>query len=121
MPGPGPVNTVWLGGSNTFTATILNSNTVLSIGSDAGAPFTINGGTLQLRGSGVTNLNLTPAIASSVAFDVNFAGNTFTIATNLTVAGSLTKLGTGMMVLERQQQHRRHGNSVRRRRECPKC
>ena len=95
-------NTVYLEGANTFSGATLNSNAVLSIsstGNIGGNTLLMSGGTLQIRGSGLTSLPFNPVIPGNLSFDVNYAGNTFNVASNLNLGGSLTKLGLGTLVL----------------------
>ena len=101
LPGTGATNTVALNGALNFPGGIVvNSNAVLSLKAPTLSSITLTNATLQVRGTAVTSLSgLNPAIAGNVIFDINNEGNVFTINPDLTVGGTLTKLGGGALVL----------------------
>ncbi|MFO0815768.1 MAG: autotransporter-associated beta strand repeat-containing protein [Gemmatales bacterium] len=89
--------------SNTYSGgTILNGGT-LSVSSNSnlgGGGLTFNGGTLQVTGTTFNNNSRSITWGTSGGgFDITSAANTFTVSQNLTSGGSLTKLGTGTLVL----------------------
>lgn len=103
--GGGTNNVVRLDGANNFTSAILNSNTTLSIGNELnvggpGAALTVNGGTLQVRG--YTQPGWSPSfanVAGNLVIDTTYLGEYLTVVSNMNVAGNLTKLSTGVLVL----------------------
>jgi autotransporter-associated beta strand protein len=90
-----------LEGALTFGAGIaVNSNGVLSLPAATASALTLNGGTLQVRGTTFTSLpSLNATLGGGSGFDINNAGNTFTVAGNLAVGGALNKAGAGTLVL----------------------
>ncbi|KUL94963.1 hypothetical protein DK26_12840 [Bosea sp. WAO] len=97
--------TLVLTGSNTYTGgTILSAGT-LSVSADAnlgaaGGALTLNGGVLQVTGTGLTQLSRSIVFgANGGGFDITDVGNTFTVSQALAGGGSLTKTGAGTLVL----------------------
>jgi len=102
----GTAGTLVLTGSNSYTGgTTLNAGT-LSIASDnaiggAASALTFQGGTLQLTGTGIANLDSHSVNWSTFSggLDINSAANIFTVSEALSGTGSLTKLGAGTLTL----------------------
>ena len=74
-------------GANTLTLTAANSYT---------GPTTISAGTLQFTGSGTLG---TGDVTNNGALLFNYASGTTTVANNIAGTGTLTKSGTGTLVL----------------------
>lgn len=95
---------------NTYTgATTINSGT-LAVSSatnlgDPTAPLVFNGGTLRINGATLTSLadlgrTVTFTATKNISFDIADAAHTFEVAQALDqTTGTLTKLGTGTLVL----------------------
>ena len=100
-------NTLTLTGTNLYTGPTTISSGVLSVAADAnlgnGNAVVFDGGTLQVTGTALTNLNthtVTGNATKTVALDINNAANTFTIGQALNqTTGGLTKVGAGNLVL----------------------
>ncbi|HQR41017.1 MAG TPA: autotransporter-associated beta strand repeat-containing protein, partial [Gemmatales bacterium] len=97
--------TLTLSGNNTYTGGTSISAGTLSVSSNSnlggiGGGLTFNGGTLQVTGTTFNNNSRSITWGTSGGgFDITSAANTFTVSQNLTSGGSLTKLGTGTLVL----------------------
>jgi len=115
--GGGPQSgTVLMNGANSFGGgaanTIIHSNAVLSIGGleaigGAGAGLTFSGGTLQVRGTSLVNLDnavvnwVSSATGNGIdgGLDINIPGNIFTVTNDINGYGITNKLGYGTLVL----------------------
>ena len=100
-------NTLTLTGTNLYTGPTTISAGVLSVAADANLgnanAVVFDGGTLQVTGTALTNLNTHTVIGNAtktVALDINNAANTFTISQALNqTTGGLTKVGAGTLIL----------------------
>jgi len=97
--------TTMLTGANTYGGGTTLKAGELSIGEYANLPatglLTFNGGTLQVTGIDVTNLDPYTVNWSSFngGFDVNNNANTLTVTNVIGGSGSLNKVGSGMLLL----------------------
>ena len=97
--------TVWLYGSNTYSGGTTISAGTLAIGGYsnllAGRALNISGGTLQVTGTQVTNLNAYSVNWANFngGLDVNSSANTLTVTNSIGGTGSLTKQGLGTLRL----------------------
>lgn len=96
-----------LSGTNTYLGGTTISGGTLAISTDANlghrnyTAMTINGGTLRVTGTSLNNLN-TRAVNWNTfngGLDIADANNTFTVASPISGAGSLTKSGVGTLAL----------------------
>ena len=101
-----------LAGSNTYTGGTTLLAGELSIASDAniGGPtsgITFAGGTLQVTGASLANLDSHAVNWSSFngGLDIASAANSFTVSESLAGTGSLAKLGPGTLVLAGTNSH----------------
>ena len=101
--GPG---TLVLATANSYSGgTILNAGelSIASLSEIGGASSGIdfNGGILGVTGTAITNLNSNSVNWSTFngGFDIGAAANTFSVSSNIGGTGSLTKLGSGTLVL----------------------
>ena len=111
ITGTGSLTKVGLGtltmlSNPTYTGGTILSNGTLSIGNGpniggAGASITFAGGTLQIRGVALNNLDAMTVNwgAFNGALDINNDGNTFLVTNNISGGGALTKTGNGLLVL----------------------
>ena len=107
LGGASPSGLVALAGANTITTgTTLNENGGLSIanpGNLGGGTLTINGGTIQIRDTAMTDFTGLTSVSTTIpgdfALDIASRGNTFSVPANLTLGGMLTKQGVGTLVL----------------------
>ncbi|MCS7032999.1 MAG: autotransporter-associated beta strand repeat-containing protein [Phycisphaerae bacterium] len=107
--GSGVVN---LTASNTFTGGIVLRQGAIGVSSSsnlgpAGNPITFQGGTLRINGNSLTSIDSRVVNWSSFSggIDVASASHTFSIASNLSGSGSLTKDGPGVLVLSGTNSH----------------
>ena len=97
--------TLILDGANTYTGGTFLDSGELSIASDAniGGPTSyieFDGGTLQVTGASLTNLDSHAVNWDSFDGGLDIAaGNTFTVSETISGSGGLTKLGSGTLVL----------------------
>ncbi|WP_167522270.1 autotransporter-associated beta strand repeat-containing protein [Brucella tritici] len=97
--------TLTLSGANTFTGNIGLISGTVSVSSDAalggnGSGINFNGGTLKVTGNSFNSTTRSMAWnAGGGGFDIDSAGNTFTVSQNLGAGGALTKTGAGTLVL----------------------
>ena len=100
------LGTLVLSGSNSYSGGTTLTGGELSIGTDsniggAGSTINFNGGTLQVTGTAITNLDSHIVNWGSFngGIDVNNAGNTFTVSEAIGGTGGLIKVGAGTLVL----------------------
>ncbi len=97
--------TVVLSGTSTISGGVILNGGTLSVSADAnlganGNGLTFNGGTLQVVGTTLTSTANHPLVSFTTGtFDINTAGNTFTINQQVNGTGTLTKIGPGTLVL----------------------
>ena len=97
--------TVTLSGINTYTGATTVTGGTLSVAADTNlgatsSTLTLDGGTLQVTGTAFNSTARNIALGSAGgSFDIADAGNTFTLSQALGGTGSLTKLGSGTLVL----------------------
>lgn len=97
--------TLTLSGANTFTGSIGLISGTVSVSSDAAlgdasGAINFNGGTLKVTGTSFKSTARTIAWNGPGGFDIDNAGNTFTVSQNLGGnGGALTKTGAGTLVL----------------------
>ncbi|KXO75889.1 autotransporter-associated beta strand repeat-containing protein [Brucella anthropi] len=97
--------TLTLSGANTFTGNIGLLSGTVSVSSDtalgnASGAINFNGGTLKVTGTSFKSTTRTIAWNGPGGFDIDNAGNTFTVSQNLGGSGgALTKTGAGTLVL----------------------
>ena len=99
------LGTLVLTGNNTYSGGTTIGGGSLSVSKDAslgnaGSALTLDGGTLQVTGTGFasTTRNITLGNAGG-GFDIADAGNSFTVTQALGGSGALAKLGAGTLVL----------------------
>jgi autotransporter-associated beta strand protein len=103
--GSGSGGIVVLAATNTYTGNTTLVGGELSMGSYSNLPLAsslvFSGGILQVTGTAVSNLNPYTVNWGSFdgGFDVASNGFAFTVTTNIAGPGSLTKLGSGTLVL----------------------
>ncbi|MEI4484339.1 autotransporter-associated beta strand repeat-containing protein, partial [Phyllobacterium sp. CCNWLW11] len=98
--------TVKLGGANSHCGTTIDNGT-LSVSADenlgaANGSLTLNGGLLQVTGTGLTGLSNNRDLTmtgNGGGIDVAAAGNTFTVSQALNGTGAFNKQGAGTLVL----------------------
>ena len=102
----GGVGRLVLGGNNSFSGGLTITGGAVSVGADlnlgaAGGAVTVLGGTLQVTGTALNNLDTRPVNWGSFtgALDIADSANVFTVTNTLAGAGILTKLGAGRLVL----------------------
>ena len=107
--GSGVVN---LSGSNTFTGGIVLRQGAIGVSTSnnlgpAGNPIMFLGGSLRINGTSLTNIDSRVVNWSSFngGIDVASAAHTFTIASNITGPGSITKEGAGVLLLTGTNSH----------------
>jgi autotransporter-associated beta strand protein len=92
-----------LSGANTYGGGPILSGGFLSVGSSANLPvgaLTFNGGTLQLTGTALTSLSAYTVNWDSFSGGLDIAsGGTLTIPNDIDGSGSLSKSGSGTLVL----------------------
>ena len=99
------LGTLVLTGNNTYSGGTTISGGTLSVGSDAnlgsaGSSLTLDGGTLQVTGTGFASTARDITLGSAGGgFDIADAGNSFTVTPALGGTGALAKLGAGTLVL----------------------
>ena len=98
--------TLVLAGANSYTGGTTVAEGTLSVGQDsnlgaAGADVTLNGGTLQITGTGFANSSTRHWQLGNAGggIDIAVAGHSFTLGSALVGTGSLTKTGAGTLVL----------------------
>ena len=98
--------TLYLTGSNSYAGGTTLASGELSISGNnnlgaASSRVIFNGGILQITGATVTDMGSHSVDWSSFngAFDIANAINVFTVSSDISGSGSLTKLGTGMLLL----------------------
>lgn len=102
-----------LGGVNTYLGgtTISQGTLAVSISENLGdtkfTPMTVNGGTLRINGTSLANIDNRAVNWESFhgGLDVADPNHTFTVANNLGGSGSLTKSGSGKLVLTGTNTH----------------
>jgi autotransporter-associated beta strand protein len=107
ISGASPGGMVGLSGANTITTgVLLNNNGGLSIanaGNLGGSALVISGGTLQIRGATMTDFSGLAGVSTTIpgdfALDISAPGNTFSLASAVTLGGNFTKQGAGTLVL----------------------
>ncbi|MEY2151550.1 autotransporter domain-containing protein [Rhodanobacter sp. 115] len=99
------LGTLVLGGANTYTGGTFVDGGTLSVSGDgnlgaASGGLTLDGGTLRVTGTAFRSTARTLTLGSAGGgFDIADAGNTFTVDQALSGSGSLTKRGTGTLLL----------------------
>jgi outer membrane autotransporter protein len=97
--------TLTLSGANTYAGGTTITGGAVSIAAEAnlgaaGGALTLNGGVLQVTGTGLTQLARNIVFgANGGGFDIADAGNTFTVTQSLSGTGALSKAGAGTLVL----------------------
>ncbi|MGA2062473.1 MAG: autotransporter-associated beta strand repeat-containing protein [Thermoguttaceae bacterium] len=92
-------DTIVLGASRTINALTIDSTVNFTIGGGSGA-LTLNSGyiTRTTASSGTQTIAQPLTVGANTVWDISGSGN-LTIANTLTAANSITKIGTGMVVL----------------------